>query len=245
MLMAYIVEDEPLAREELKYLLIKSQQIEIVGEADCLLDAVNDITRWKPDLVFLDIDLAEDSGLDLAKQLLTLNPTPAIVFATAYDEYAVQAFELNALDYILKPFDEERIQKTLEKIKRIRQVGDQKRSLTYSPKMEGSGKIAILVDERIILFEQDAIVYLESFEGKCTITTMDNEYIVSETLIVLEKKLNSSQFMRIHRSYIVNMDHIVEIRPWFNSTYNLMLKDNSKVPVSRTYVKEFKQYVGF
>ena len=94
MLKAFIVEDEPLARDELKYLLMESRQIEIVGEADSLVDAVKDISKQKPDLVFLDIDLDGDNGLDLAKQLLTLNPTPAIVFATAYDEYALQAFRV-------------------------------------------------------------------------------------------------------------------------------------------------------
>jgi two-component system response regulator LytT len=245
MLKAYIVEDEPLARDELKYLLVQSKQVEIVGEADCIMDAVIDISKRKPDLVFLDIDLAEDNGLDLAKQLLALDPAPAIVFATAYDEYAMQAFELNALDYILKPFDEDRIHKTLDKIQQLRKIGDEKIPLSTALKTDGNGKIAVLVGERIVLVEYDAIVYLESVEGKCTIKTMEAEYIVSEALVVLEKKLNSTQFMRVHRSFIVNMDHVVEIHPWFNSTYNLMLKDHSKVPVSRTYVKEFKHHVGF
>lgn len=245
MLKAYIVEDEPLARDELKYLLVRSKQVEIVGEADCIMDAVMDITKLKPDLVFLDIDLAEDNGMDLAKQLLSLDPPPALVFATAYDEYAMQAFELNALDYILKPFDEDRIDKTLDKIKQMRKIGDEKQPLLSPFKTDSNGKIAVLVGERIVIVEYDAIVYLESVEGKCTIKTMEDEYFVSEALVVLEKKLSSTQFMRVHRSFIVNMDHVVEIHPWFNSTYNLILKNHSKVPVSRTYVKEFKQHIGF
>src|SRR3954467_519229 len=101
MLKAYILDDEPLARDELKYLLIRSEQVEILGEGDCIEDAVADITELKPDIVFLDIELAEDNGLSLARQLETLEETPAIVFATAYDEYALEAFELNAVDYIL------------------------------------------------------------------------------------------------------------------------------------------------
>ncbi len=245
MLKAYIVEDEPLARDELKYLLIQSKQVEVVGEADNLEDAVTAISNLKPDLVFLDIELEATDGLELAEQLLTLNPTPAIVFATAYDEYAMQAFELNALDYLLKPFDDERIRKTLEKIKQLGKIGVEKRSVPSPPKTESMGKIPVLITDRIVLLENDAIVYLESFEGKCTIKTMDDTYIVSDTLSMLEKKLNSTQFMRVHRSYIVNIDHIVEIHPWFNSTFNLILKDHSKVPVSRTYVKEFKRLVGF
>ncbi|MDI2589706.1 LytTR family DNA-binding domain-containing protein [Psychrobacillus sp. NEAU-3TGS] len=245
MLKAFIVEDEPLARDELKYLLMESKQIEIVGEAGSLVDAVKYISKQKPDLVFLDIDLDGDNGLDLAKQLLMLNPTPAIVFATAYDEYALQAFELNAIDYILKPFDEDRIRQTLEKIIQIAKIGTQKITITPSLKKASTDKIAVLVDERIVLLENDSIIYLESFEGKCKIKTMTDEYLVNDSLVVIEKKLQHPQFMRVHRSFIVNLDHIVEIHPWFNSTYNLVLKDKSKVPVSRTYIKEFKMHVGF
>ena len=245
MLKAYIVEDEPLARDELKYLLTESKQVDIIGEADCLKDAIKDISKNPPDLVFLDIDLDGDNGLDLAKRLLQLKPTPAIVFATAYDEYALQAFELNAIDYILKPFDEERIRKTLQKIIQVGQIGNEKDFSTFMVNKVKTGKTAVLVDEKIVLLENDSIIYLEAYEGKCKVKTMDNEYIVGDSLVVLEKKLNNTNFMRVHRSFIVNMDHIVEIHPWFNSTYNVLLKDHSQVPVSRTYVKDFKLYVNF
>ena len=108
-----------------------------------------------------------------------------------------------------------------------------------------NGKIAVLVNERIILLTLADLLYLESSEGKCTIVTINQEYKVSEALVVLEKKLIPSKFLRVHRSFIVNLDYIVEIEPWFNSTYNLIMKDGSKVPVSRTYVKELKQHFGF
>ncbi|MDQ0973360.1 two-component system response regulator LytT [Neobacillus niacini] len=245
MLKAYIVDDEPLARDELKYLLLRSKQVVVLGESDCVEDAIADILGLKPDLVFLDIELADESGLDLAKQLEKLNPAPATVFATAYDEFALMAFELNAVDYILKPFDEERIGKTLKKIKKMKKIGDQDFPIYSSEKNLQNGKIAVLVDERIILLPNADIVYLESSEGKCTIETMDQRYTVSEALVVLEKKLPNTEFLRVHRSFIVNIDHIVEIEPWFNSTYNLIMKNDSKVPVSRTYVKELKQMLGF
>jgi two-component system response regulator LytT len=245
MLKAYILDDEPLARDELKYLLIRSEQVEILGEGDCVEDAVADITALKPDLVFLDIELAEENGLSLARQLETLDHTPAIVFATAYDEYALEAFELDAVDYILKPFDEERIQKTLEKIKKLQKLGNKNSSIHFSMKHNNNGKIAVLVDERIMLLTISDIVYLESSEGKCNIVTNDQMYTVADALVVLEKKLPSPNFFRVHRSFIVNLDYIVEIEPWFNSTYNLHLKDGSKVPVSRTYVKELKRLLGF
>jgi two-component system, LytTR family, response regulator LytT len=244
MLKAYIVDDEPLARDELKYLLVRSKQVFVIGESDCVEDAIADILGLKPDIVFLDIELADESGLDLAKQLENLNPAPATIFATAYDEFALKAFELNAVDYILKPFDEERINKTLKKIKKIKKIGDHDFPISSENNIQ-NGKIAVLVDERIILLPNADIVYLESSEGKCAIETMDQKYTVSEALVVLEKKLPNTKFLRVHRSFIVNIDHIVEIEPWFNSTYNLIMKNDSKVPVSRTYVKELKQMLGF
>lgn len=244
MLKAYIVDDEPLARDELKYLLNRSKQVEILGESDCIEDAINDITHLVPDLVFIDIDLDEESGISLANQIEDLETSPAIVFATAYDEYALQAFEVNALDYILKPFDEERIQKTIEKINRMK-IGNRGKSIHPPLKKEQIRRMPVLVEDRIVLISLDTILFLESSEGKCTIRTVNQEYKVSDPLVVLEKKLDNMNFLRVHRSYVVNVNHIIEIEPWFNSTHNLIMDDGSKVPVSRTYVKELKQLFGF
>jgi two-component system response regulator LytT len=244
MLSAYIVDDEPLARDELIYLLVRSRKVNIVGESDCIEEAILDISELKPDLVFLDIELAGENGLSLAKQLEAMELAPAIVFATAYDEHALQAFQLNAVDYILKPFDEKRIQKTLNKIRRIQCIGAKKHAASTATLTDQNGKIAIPVDEKIILLTYPEIVYVESSEGKCTVKTVMQTFKVSEPLVVLEQKLKPAPFIRVHRSFIVNVDHIIEIEPWFNSTYNLLMKDGSKVPVSRKYVKELKQRIG-
>lgn len=248
MLKAYIVDDEPLARDELKYLLLRSKKVEVIGEADCTEDAMEHIRTLNPHLVFLDIELAKDNGLQLAEQLLELEPAPAIVFATAYDEYALQAFELNALDYILKPFDEMRIQQTLEKIVKIQSIGGTQimpAPVTIRKPMEQTGKIAITVEERIVLVDINKIVFVGCVDGKTMIKTLDNEYKAGEPLVLLERKLPVTSFVRIHRSFLVNLQHISEIQPWFNSTYNLVMQDGSKLPVSRTYVKELKQLLGF
>ncbi|WP_442603106.1 LytR/AlgR family response regulator transcription factor [Paenibacillus sp. KN14-4R] len=248
MLKAFIVDDEPLARDELKYFLLRSKQVEIVGEADCIEDTLKQISLVNPNVVFLDIQLAEDSGFELAKQLLTFNPPPAIVFATAYDEYALQSFEVNVVDYILKPFNEKRIQQTLEKIRSMQRISEKDRNSHTSPSaipVEQFGKIAVLVDERIVIIDCQMIVCVGSSEGKCAIKTLDKEYKVGDSLIMLEKKLNPHRFIRVHRGFIVNIDHISEIQPWFNSTYNLIMKDGSKIPVSRTYMKDLKQLLGF
>ncbi|WP_409303379.1 LytR/AlgR family response regulator transcription factor [Peribacillus sp. SCS-155] len=248
MIRTFIVDDEPLARDELKYLLLRSREAEIVGEASNMEDALEHITRLLPDLVFLDIELSEDSGLVLAEQIHKLHPSPAIVFATAYDEFALQAFDLDALDYLLKPFDEKRIKQTLEKIKAIKKIGKAGSLPVSEPSKTASqqtGKLAIMADERIVLIDKQSIVYITAVEGRTLIKTMDAEYRISETLTWIEKKLSDAPLIRVHRSYLVNLDHISEIEPWFNSTYNLIMKDGSKVPVSRTYVKELKQLIGF
>ncbi|KON70800.1 LytR/AlgR family response regulator transcription factor [Peribacillus butanolivorans] len=248
MMKAFIVEDEPLARDELKYLLKRSRQVEVVGEADGIEEAMRDIPRLNPDLVFLDIELAEGNGLLLAKQLVELDPAPSIIFATAYDEFALQAFELYAFDYLLKPFNEKRIRQTLDKIMKLHKIGEDE-SRIKSPDnrtaVEQTSKLAVVIDDRIVLIDRDNIIFLGFIEGKTIIKTEDNEYKIGDPLIVLERKLDNRSFLRVHRSFIVNIVHILEIQPWFNSTYNLIMSNGSNIPVSRTYVKELKQLIGF
>lgn len=248
MMKAFIVEDEPLARDELKYLLKRSRQVEVVGEAEGIEDAMRDISRLKPELVFLDIELADGNGLHLAKQLAELDPAPSLIFATAYDEFALQAFELYAFDYLLKPFNEKRIRQTLDKLMKQCQIGkDESGTAAPASRMavEQTGKLAVMIDDRIVLIDRDHILFIGLVEGKTVIKTGKNEYKIGDPLIVLEKKLDKRSFLRVHRSFIVNVIHISEIQPWFNSTYNLIMSDGSNIPVSRTYVKELKQLIGF
>ncbi|MFH0068659.1 LytR/AlgR family response regulator transcription factor [Peribacillus sp. NPDC056705] len=248
MMKAFIVEDEPLARDELKYLLKRSRQVEVLGEAEGIEDAMREISRLKPELVFLDIELAEGNGLHLAKQLAELDPAPSLIFATAYDEFALQAFELYAFDYLLKPFNEKRIRQTLDKLMKQRQI-ENGESRTAPPAsrtaVEQTGKLAVSIDDRIVLIDRDHILFIGLVEGKTIIKTEEIEYKIGEPLIVLERKLDNRSFIRVHRGFIVNVTHISEIQPWFNSTYNLIMSDGSNIPVSRTYVKELRQLIGF
>lgn len=248
MMKAFIVEDEPLARDELKYLLKRSRQVEVVGEAEGIEDAMRDISHLKPDLVFLDIELAEGNGLQLAKQLAELNPAPSLIFATAYDEFALQAFELYAFDYLLKPYNENRIRQTLDKLMKLgknREDGSRTAPPASRTAVEQTGKLAVEIDDRIVLIDRDTILFIGLIEGKTIIKTEENEYKTGDPLIVLERKLDNRSFLRVHRGFIVNVIHISEIQPWFNSTYNLIMSDGSNIPVSRTYVKELKQLIGF
>ncbi|OOG94025.1 LytR/AlgR family response regulator transcription factor [Bacillus pseudomycoides] len=237
MLKVLVVDDEMLARDELKYLLQRTKEVDVIEEADCVEDALEKLMGNKPDLVFLDIQLSDDNGFEIANILKKMKNPPSIVFATAYDQYALQAFEVDALDYILKPFDEERIAQTLKKYKKRKQTETEKNQDVATEMY----KLALPIEESIVLVNIEDIVYVGLVDGKVTVKTIRETYVTHDTLVILEKKLPQTGFMRVHRSFIANINHISEIQPWFNSTYNLIMKEGSKVPVSRTYVKELKK----
>ncbi|MFM9277475.1 LytR/AlgR family response regulator transcription factor [Paenibacillus jiagnxiensis] len=250
MLKAVIVDDEPLARDELGYLLRRTGRVQVVGVADRLEQAVEQIRSSCPDVVFLDIQLDHESGLEIARGLMTKNEEhlPVIVFATAYDEYALQAFDLNAADYILKPFEEERVRQMVEKITAMAGIrrqpadADLVDAARYAERKE---RLAITVDERILLLPVGQILYMAYEDGKTIITTENQVYRVNEPLTSLERRVGNTAIVRVHRAYLVNLDSITEIEPWFHSTCNLILINGSRVPVSRTYMKELKQLLGF
>lgn len=244
MLKVYLVDDEPLARDELKYLLQRSQIVTILGESDCIDDAMIDIPKLKPDIVFLDIELTEGSGLQLARMVNEFTSKPNIVFVTAYDEYALQAFDLNAIDYLLKPINEARLYQTLEKITGMRKESPPSHQEVSAIEKKISGKLAVMIEDRIVLIPIEDIKYVEASEGKSIIYTDNERYKVNEALVVLEKKLDTHTFLRVHRSYLVNWKYIKEIEPWVNSTFTIILEGKCKVPVSRTYMKELKKHLN-
>ncbi|MBT2656996.1 LytTR family transcriptional regulator DNA-binding domain-containing protein [Bacillus sp. ISL-18] len=248
MLKAFIVDDEPLARDELSYLLKRSKQVEVAGEADCLETAFENLKNMDIDVIFLDIQLADESGIEIASRLNQLDHPPLIVFATAFDEYALKAFELNVVDYLLKPIDEKRIQLTIDKLFKLAGNKEQKIPLSsrwHSSQNDRSEKLAVSIDEKIVLLHINDIVYIGTQDGKTVVATEKQKLWVNEPLVTFERKLQFPSIMRVHRAYLVNIDAILEIEPWFNSTYNLIMKSGEKVPVSRTYTKELKQLLGF
>ncbi|MDC2867414.1 MULTISPECIES: LytR/AlgR family response regulator transcription factor [unclassified Bacillus (in: firmicutes)] len=242
MLRILVIDDEMLARDELKYLLYRTKEVDIIDEADSVEEALEKLIESKPDLVFLDIQLSDDNGFEIANILKKMKNPPAIVFATAYDQYAIQAFEVDALDYILKPFDEERIVQAIKKFKKRKQHEMAEKQEVHAPNVSSRmEKLALPIDESIVLVNIEDIVYAGLLDGKVIVKTICDTYVTYDTLAILEKKLLQTNFQRVHRSFIVNVNHISEIQPWFNSTYNLIMKEDSKVPVSRTYAKELKK----
>ncbi|WP_214850954.1 LytTR family DNA-binding domain-containing protein [Exiguobacterium sp. s193] len=226
-----LIEDEPLARDELRYHVTRAG-LEVIAESASIVEAEQLIRSLQPDIVFLDIELADGSGLDLAKRLQSMPRPPAILFVTAYDVHALEAFELNAYDYILKPYDPVRITRALEKI--IRQP------LKKSPRIE---RLAVESGEQLKLLSPDAIDYIVAEGGKTNIVTRQQTYQSSDTLQELERKLVEHRFLRVHRSYLVNLSAIDAIEPWFNGAYNIKIH-TIDVPVSRTYVKVLKEALG-
>lgn len=237
-----IIDDEPLARMELHYLLEQTAEAEAIYEGESIEDAFRLLITEKPDLLFLDIHLTDESGLNLAKKLVQVPNPPLIIFATAYDNHALEAFEVNAIDYLLKPFEQARVQKAVIKAQQILTANQQ--AVPSKPIEKNPERLTIETDERIYLLPYGEILYCE-VEGKQTsVHTKTAVYQTTTTLASIEKALQAAMFLRVHRSYIINIHEIKEIQPWFNQTYQVTMNNGGKVPVSRSYLKSFKEAVG-
>ncbi|MGT2833116.1 LytR/AlgR family response regulator transcription factor [Streptococcus halotolerans] len=236
-----VIDDEPLARMELSYLLEQTNDVTDIWEGESIDDAFQLILTHQPDLLFLDIHLTDESGLDLAKRLSTVPQAPLIVFATAYDNHAVEAFEVNALDYILKPFEQDRIQRTIHKAKQVlsTEVEQSEKGAEKS-----SRRLTVETDERIYLIPFEDIIYCEVQGKETTVYTKTASHTSHTSLSAIEKLLTTDRFMKVHRSYLINQDQIKEIQPWFNQTYQITMTNGGKVPVSRSYLKAFKERLG-
>lgn len=237
---AIIVDDEFLAREELKYFIQNYSKIDIVSEFSDGIEVLKFIQNNEIDIIFLDINIPSLDGVLLAKSISKFTKKPYIVFITAYKEHAVEAFEVEAFDYILKPYSESRI---VSMLKKLESVDNNKKN--NSPKNSISNKINLWKNEKIIVVDINDIYYCVARERITYVFTKDEEYSVNLCISDFYEKLPKDIFFKSHRSYIVNINKIREIIPWFNSTYNLKLQDiDYEVPVSRSNVKEFKQLMN-
>ncbi|EAZ85244.1 LytTR family DNA-binding domain-containing protein [Lysinibacillus sp. FSL M8-0216] len=238
----YIVDDEPLARAELRYLLEQTALVNVCGESESLKDFYNTTQYEQVDCVFLDIELGMNNGLDLAKQLLLHTKRPEIIFATAFDEYALQAFEVNAFDYILKPFEAQRVQAAVEKLVAKKRAAQAKTMEEIKiSQLDKLDKLTVYVNDRILLMKIQDILYCTSEDSKTVVVTEQGRFFASESLAALEKKLTLKGFVRVHRAFIVNLEHIVELEPWSSSKYNLILDNRHSIPVSRLYMKDVRK----
>jgi len=253
-LSAVIVDDEQLARDELSYLLKSMDDIDIVAQGGNGLEAINLIKEHSPDLVFLDVQMPGLDGFGVIKKLLDRKvPLPQIIFATAYDQYAVKAFEVSALDYILKPFDKKRLTQAIEKVRRKLQgassSGDKLDTLVklLEAQRPENSKVLIRAAGRLLLVEQKEVCFASIEDGVISVvsTTLEGQSNC-RTLEELLEGLDPGMFWRAHRSYVVNINRIKEVVPWFKSSYQLRMDDKkqSEIPVSRAQTKRLRELFG-
>lgn len=315
-LTALIVDDEPLARQELQYLLERAGGVDVVAQGANGIEAVDLIRTHKPDVVFLDVRMPGLDGFAVLRKLLAADrrtPLPQVVFATAFDQYAVKAFEVNAVDYILKPFDSSRLAKTLEKLRsRVltpkdetssedRELAEASVQARLTPRPERkvaerislptlaeaderrppparlweaaqakldmllrmveeqamgavpslahtlparTGRVVVRLGERLLLVDQKDVCFASIEEGRISVVTKTLEGDSNvRTLEELADQLDAAQFWRAHRSYLVNIQHIREVMPWFKSSYKLRMDDRkgTEIPVSRSQTKRLRE----
>lgn len=246
MISVLIVDDEPPSLNELQYIINQHPDFTVAGLAGSGKEAVDLLVKLNPQVAFLDIQLYDINGLDLAKKILSIRKDTCVVFATAHDDYAVRAFELNALDYVVKPFDELRVYKTLDRICTTLKQKNSGIKETPDDKRETLDRICAGGTDRLSVINCDDIIFIAAQERK-TVLKLYHDFAPSlYTLKELYSRLNKRDFIQVHRSYIVNIKYIKEIVTWFHGSYMLMMDDaqKSEVPVSRNFIKNLKQKLG-
>jgi len=256
-LSAVIVDDEQLARDELAFLLKNDGDVNVVAQGKNGLEAVNLIKEHNPDLVFLDVQMPGLDGFGVIKKLLDKKiALPKIVFATAFDQYAVKAFEVNAIDYLLKPFDKKRVAQSVQKARAKQETGglptekiDALVKMIESQKQPVT-KVLLKALGRMFLVDQKDICYAWIEDGVITVVTGGQAGIEGHsncrTLEELLGSLDANLFWRAHRSYLVNINRIREVVPWFKSSYQLRMDDRkqTEIPVSRAQTKRLRELFG-
>lgn len=233
-----IVDDEQPAREELAYMLGEIPGVELAGEASTGMEAVKKAKELKPNLMFLDIQLPDLTGLQAADLINEYGLDIQIVFLTAYDHYAIEAFKLRAFHYLLKPYDSEDLMEVFETYAAWLKESQTNRGQTKN-------KLAIETENGITYLSPKEIYFIEKQGREVLIHTKSAKIKAFFTLTELFEKLERFSFFRTHKSYLVNLEHIKELRAWFSGSYNLIMNDEgqSEVPVSRNYVKELREKV--
>ncbi len=242
-----IIEDETPARELLKAYLAKEEDIEVVEECENGFEGIKAISKHHPDLVLLDIQMPKLTGFEM---LELLDEYPQIIFTTAYDQYAIKAFELNATDYLMKPFSKERFLKALSKARsKIAEKGaeDEKVQQLISTVKEQSGTISrifVKTGNRIDVIPVSEIIRIDAQDDYAEIITKNKSYLKKETMNYLEKNLPKVNFIRVHRSSIINTDFMDKIEKYGKESYLVVLKDGSRINVSKSRIKELKTTLG-
>ena len=246
MIKAILIDDEPLARSLIKEYLQNHEEISVVQECNDGFEGVKAITQQQPDIIFLDIQMPKITGFEM---LELIEQPPAVIFTTAFDEYAIKAFENHAVDYLLKPFSKERFDKAVKKYL------DQKNTIaaktttqtlieTASQSPQQSQRVVVKTAGKIKIIPVDEIQYIEAADDYVKIYCKEGNFLKNKTLTHYEKTLDASQFVRTHRSYMVNVQYITRIDAYEKDNHLAILKTGSKVPVSKTGYAKLKAVLG-
>jgi two-component system LytT family response regulator len=255
---ALIADDERLAREYLKQLLACHAGIEIIGECRNGVETVNAIFSLQPGLVFLDIQMPDLNGFDVIREVQKEMSMPAIVFTTAYEEFALKAFDVSAVDYLLKPFTEERFSEAITKAlglmekNRLSETNAAIETLLklYNQKKESRpleiypSRILVKANKRIFFVSVEDIIWLEASGDYVKIHLKDAHYLLNDSLNNIEQTLDPQRFIRVHRSHMVNLECITEFKPYFNGEYILVMNNRQEVKLSRSYKDKMKTLLG-
>ena len=246
-----IVDDEPLARKKIKRMLAREAEVEIVGDCSTGREAVAMIRDREIDLVFLDIQMPEMDGFSVLESVAP-ERLPFVIFVTAYDQYALRAFEFYALDYLLKPFDRRRFEKAMQRARErvLKEKGDELKERTSAlleeikARSHHLGRLVIKAGGRVFFIKTEEIDWIEA-EGKYVRLHVGREsHLLREAIGSLEAQLDPEKFLRIHRSTIVNIDRIRELQPWFHNEYRVILRDGTELMLSRSCRKKLGDLLG-
>ena len=246
MIKVVIIDDEPLARIIVTEYLQTHKDVEIVAECNDGFEGVKAILQHKPDLVFLDIQMPKINGFEM---LELLDTKPAVIFATAFDEYAIKAFEANAVDYLLKPFSNERFDAAIKKweSKTLASANEKTmEQLLENPDKQPDEKNRIVVrtNHEIQIIPVSDLFYIEAYDDYVKLFTKDSYYLKKKTMNYYEQLLDDSIFFRTHRSFIINLQQLTKIEPLEKNNYVALLKNGKKIPLSRTGYVKLKEKLG-
>ena len=246
---AVIIDDERLARQRIRRMLSEAPDFAVAAEFENSTQGLAYLEANAAELLFLDVQMP---GMDGFSLLEALGPerTPMVIFVTAYDEYALRAFEVHAFDYLLKPFDQSRFERTIDRARR--QLSTEGRSSEklldllkeFRQRSQEPARFAIKTPGRLFFVRQDDIDWMEAADNYVNLHTGHETHLIRETMNALEQRLDSHKFLRIHRSTIVNADRIKELRPWFHGEYIVVLKDGTELTLSRTYREKILGLLG-
>ncbi|MBL7709777.1 MAG: LytTR family transcriptional regulator DNA-binding domain-containing protein [Chitinophagaceae bacterium] len=245
MMKVVIIDDEPLARSIVKEYLQKHPQVEIMQECNDGFEGLKAIQQHQPDLIFLDIQMPKINGFEM---LELIEQPPAVVFATAFDEFAIKAFEAHAIDYLLKPFNQERFDKAISKFKEQKATSTEKATQdlleTASQSPSQNNRIVVKNGSKIKIIPVHEVQYLEAADDYVKVHTGEGYFLKNKTMNHFEQTLDGQQFVRSHRSYIVNVQQITRIDPYEKDNHVAILRSGIKVPVSRTGYVRLREVLG-